>query len=88
LFTACGQAVLAHEDPQVVAEDLAAIRAMERDGSMFNLVDDMAIADDAPISTQKTSKARRRERCSTEGLSELSESSLNSLNQRVAAAAA
>lgn len=88
LFTACGQAVLAHEDPQVVADDLAAIRAMERDGSMFYLVADVVVADDAPISTPKTSKARRRERCSTEGLSELSESSLNSLNQRIAAAAA
>ena len=37
LFTSAGQCILVHDNAAVVAEDLATIRTMEADGSLFTL---------------------------------------------------
>ena len=81
LFTSSGQCILVHDDPEVVDEDVATIRAMEADGSMFEL-EDMQV--DAPLPATKPSATARL----SHGLSELSESSMNRTSWRAERAAA
>jgi len=69
LFTAAGQCILVHDDRAVVAADVAAIRAMEADGSMFEIE---GVEVHAPV--PKTAIAART---SAAFLSELSDSSTN-----------
>lgn len=81
LFTSCGQCILIHDDPAVVAEDEATIRAMELDGSFFTLE---PVAVDAPLrKTERSAAAAAASAC----LSELSEASM-SASWRVERAAA
>lgn len=78
LFTSTGQCVLVHDDPEVVAADLATIRELEASGAFFTLEE---VRVDEPL--PPASKAERTSRIS---LSEFSESSWR-VERAVAAAA-
>lgn len=82
LFTSCGQCILIHDDPAVVAEDEATIRAMELDGSFFTLE---PVRMDSPLcKAERSMTAAAAPAC----LSELSEASMNASHWRTERAAA
>lgn len=79
LFTSTGQCILVHDDPEVVAADLAAIRAMDVQGTMFEV---------EPVQVDNPLPSHQSVRKSRTSFSELSERSNDWRAERARAAAA